>query len=363
MNRYPHVLQFVTSQPWAIRRETLDEMLSILRFRSEGGVFDPDEIRARVDAARSGPREGARGGAVAVIPMYGIISQRASLMSDMSGGMSLEAFMGAFRDALNDPDVKGIVIDADSPGGSVSGIEEAATEIRNARGLKPIVFVVNTMMASAAYHLGAQADEIVASPSSLTGSIGVYSVHEDWSKADEIAGLKRTYVSAGKYKVEGNPDEPLSDDGRAATQQMVDDYYAMFVKAVARGRGVSAATVRDGYGEGRVLTAKRALDAGMVDRIGTLDEAIARVASGRVKATPAATAALTSDEVHAAFNLDAATFDVEWSRADGFVVTECTGVSASPVLPDPLPETLTPELRAIAERQLEIAKARARTHR
>jgi cell division septation protein DedD len=102
----------------------------------------------------------------------------------------------------------------------------------------------------------------------------VYMVHEDWSGWNEQQGIQPTYISAGQYKTEGNPDEPLSDEARADWQQEVNDLYAMFVNDVAAGRSVTAQVVRDTYGEGRTLIADRALTAGMVDRIDTIETVI-----------------------------------------------------------------------------------------
>jgi ClpP class serine protease len=152
-----------------------------------------------------------------------------------------------------------------------------------------MVAVANTQASSAAYWLGSQAHEVVVSPSGEIGSIGVYQVHRDASKAFEGAGIRHTLVKAGKFKTEGNPYEPLGDEARDAAQQAVNDYYGMFVSDVARGRGVAAEDVTDGYGEGRQLTAKRAVKAGLADRVATLGQTVSRLASGRasVKQTQA----------------------------------------------------------------------------
>jgi ClpP class serine protease len=88
-------------------------------------------------------------------------------------------------------------------------------------------------------------------------------------------GVKTTLISAGKYKTEGNPYEPLSDEARAAMQAMVDDYYGMFTRAVAKGRGVSVDAVRNGFGEGRMVSASQAVKNGMADRVATLDQVLA----------------------------------------------------------------------------------------
>lgn len=288
---YGHVLKALTERPWAIQPSMLRLMVEILNFRQAGGSFNPEQIAERLAAARAdnGDRSGAaRVGPVALIPMYGVISQRQSLMSDTSGGTSVEEMRTALRTALADPQVAAIVFDIDSPGGSTDGIPEFAAELRSLRdGAKPITAQVNTLAASAAYWLATSMTEIVATQSGEVGSIGVFAIHEDISRAADAAGVTTTLISAGKYKVEGNQFEPLTDDARAAMQGQVDDFYAMFRADVAAGRKVSAATVDADYGQGRTLLTAAAKDAGMVDRIGTLEQTVSRLQSKRPATVPA----------------------------------------------------------------------------
>ena len=122
------------------------------------------------------------------------------------------------------------------------------------------------MMASAAYWLASAADEVVAAPSSLTGSIGVIVTRADHTGANEKAGVKVTYIATGKAKAYGHPDHPLSADELTSTQRQVDDFYGRLVADVARHRNVSQKAVREGYGEGEVLTALRAVRAGLCTR-------------------------------------------------------------------------------------------------
>jgi signal peptide peptidase SppA len=277
--KYAHILQAVYSRPWAILPSTLELIVDIISFRASGGVLSEDEIQARVAGAQNGPRKGGgQSSTVAVIPVYGPISQRQNLMSASSGGTSVEGIAADFRAALADPAVDGIVFEFDSPGGTIDGIAELAAEIRDARGTKPIVAHANVLAASAAYWLASAADEIVATQTGVVGSIGVFTAHQDLSKAAEEAGVKTTLISYGKYKTEGNKWEPLSDDARQNLQDQVDQIGAMFEADLARNRSVPIDTIRKGYGQGRVLLAKPALAAGMVDRIDTLDNTIRRVA-------------------------------------------------------------------------------------
>jgi signal peptide peptidase SppA len=181
-----------------------------------------------------------------------------------------------------------------------------AAEIRAARGTKPIVAVANTEASSAAYWLASQADEFVSTRSGRVGSIGVFAAHEDESAKAEAEGIRTTLVSAGRYKTEGNPFEPLTDEAKAHMQSMVDEYYSMFVTDVAAGRGLTADAVRSGYGEGREVTASTALEVGMIDRVATTEEIVSEMlAAGRLQAAAMVVpfAAMSAEPTDPAFTL------------------------------------------------------------
>jgi capsid assembly protease len=288
--KYARLIAEFANQPLAIMPEKLDAVMAFLMDQAAGTKYSAEEIQAKVGAeieARAG-RGGYSGGAVAVIPVLGSIGQRMNMMQAMSGGTSTEALNGALRQAMSDPNVSTIVMDIDSPGGGVYGVAELGAFIADAvkSGEKPIIAQVNSLAASAAYWIASQATEIVVTPGGEVGSIGVYTVHEDVSAAAEQAGVKHTIVKAGKYKAEGSRFEPLADDAKAALQKRVDEYYGMFVSAVAQGRSratgarVTAATVRNAYGEGRVVGAEEAVSLGMADRVGTLDDTLKRLVGG-----------------------------------------------------------------------------------
>lgn len=274
--KYQHIAASIFDTPWAITAPKLREITAFIQFAMAGGKFDAEELAARVGSPAPG-RVSRSQGAIAVLPLYGTITQRANMMSDFSGGTSTQLFANAFRQAMADDTIKAIVIDADSPGGSTDGVAELADEIYQARGSKPIVAQANSLMASAAYWIGSACDEIVATPGAQVGSIGIITAHLDESAAMEQAGIKATIIAAGKYKAEGNPTEPLSPEAIADVESRMGYFYNLFTGAVARGRGVSQSQVIDGYGEGRVMTPDTALKAGMIDRIATLDQTLARL--------------------------------------------------------------------------------------
>jgi capsid assembly protease len=287
---------------WAIREEALP-----LVSRWLSGEVPDEQVRAASAGARAGMGSSTVVGGIAVIPLRGVITPAGSFLSLLFGygGGGLRGFRQCLREALDDEQVSAVLIDIDSPGGLTDLVPETAAEIREARGSKPIVAIANTMAASAAYWLAAQADELVVTPSGDVGSVGVYAVHDDWSKWNADFGIKPTYVKAGKYKAEFNPDEPLSDDAKAHLQETVDAYYAMFVADVAAGRGVDEASVRDGFGEGRMVLAQDAVAAGMADSVETFEQLAARLMGN--PASSAGTAAMLAAKLRADEEAAAAT--------------------------------------------------------
>ena len=268
--KYQRIIEAVFNTPWAITPDKYQAICELIKLRSEDKSIENPQIAA-------GPAEFKTDGAVAVIPVIGTIVQRSNMFSEFSGGTSAELIGKQVEAAVQNNKIKSIVMDIDSPGGSVFGVQELADKIFQARQQKPIVAVANSLAASAAYWIGSSASEFVITPSGQAGSIGVLAQFNDMSAYYEKEGIKTEYVYAGKYKVEGNDTEPLSDEARASMQATVDEYYTTFVNTVARNRGVSSKDVRNGFGEGRVLTAKNAKAEGMVDTIATLEQTISRL--------------------------------------------------------------------------------------
>jgi signal peptide peptidase SppA len=301
MSKYARILSELYGRAWAVPEPLLLSMQELLRAQASGTKWSDEEIHSRIEDANartgyearehldfryqtaalnplaaSERRQGriaGRGGRVAVIPVIGLISHRMNLINNVSGpgGTSIQKLQSQFREALAS-DCKAIVLDVDSPGGSVDGVPELASEIYEARKQKPITAVCNSMACSAAYWLASAASEVVCTPSGQCGSIGVYMLHQDESEALKKAGVKITIIKAGKYKAEGNPTEPLDPEAYDNFLSMVNGLYDLFVKGVAQNRGTSQAKVRGGYGQGRSLLAVDAVKQNLADRVGTLDD-------------------------------------------------------------------------------------------
>ena len=241
-----------------------------------GGVVDTSpEAAAKLMPTRRGA------GSVAVIPVRGFLTQRPTLFSMIFGGTSFEGVADEVAAGMRDSSVSAVVLTVDSPGGSVHGAAEAAAKIRAARGPKPLFAVADSLAASAAYWLTAQADEVIGTPSSIVGSIGVILPHQDVSGALEQAGIKVSLIRSGPNKDRSHPAEPLDEEARAELQGKVDHFARMFEADVAKGRRVSVEKVRSEFGEGLTFTADAAQKAGLVDRVATLEEVVRQAANGR----------------------------------------------------------------------------------
>jgi len=263
MNNYSQIVSGITNTAWAIMPAKMDEIMCLVENRIAGidaGDFQAGSKRTRSQFAKT-----------AILPLYGVMSQKMNMMTQFSGGTSTEIFGNWFDDAMADDSVGRVVIDVDSPGGSVYGIAELSRKIFRARGTKPVIAVANSLMASAAYWVASAADEIHVTPGGEVGSVGVIAVHVDKSEANKQDGYKVSYITAGKYKAEGNSDEPLSEEAQGYMQKRVDEYYSMFVSDVARNRGLSTDAVIASFGQGRVVGADEAIKNKMANKKSTFE--------------------------------------------------------------------------------------------
>ena len=271
--KYERILRAIANECWAILPSKLEEIIGVLKCRMTGIDLPPEAVIRR-EAARRQPQQN---GAVGVLPLFGAISHRAGAM-ESSIGTSAEAFGQAFDSLMDNPQVKSVILDIDSPGGSVSGIQELSDKIRSRRGEKKVVAVANAGAFSAAYWIATAASEVVITPSGSVGSVGVLAAHHDKSGFDEKEGIKVTYIHAGEFKTEANPHEPLEDEARSEIQRHVDRHYNMFVSGLAANRGTTEARVRHTFGGGRIVGAKDAVSRGMADRVATLEIIIQELA-------------------------------------------------------------------------------------
>jgi signal peptide peptidase SppA len=279
------VLEILNS-PWAIIPDRLLQIQGIYARRLDGEDPDLPGIEARI--GRPLTNQPAQGyeilNGAALIPLQGVLGQRMNLMTNMSGGTSTQLFARDVQAAAADPAVQSIVLVVDSPGGTVAGTQAAADAVR---GVKPIGAYVQGQMASAAAWIGTAADVVAMdSTTAQAGSIGVVATHTDVSKQQEAMGIKTTEIVAGKYKRIASQYGPLTETGAQAMQDQVDYLYSLFVADVAANRGVTPETVLAQMADGRMFIGQQAIDAGLVDRITSLDALIADLNASAIQSQP-----------------------------------------------------------------------------
>lgn len=217
---------------------------------------------------------------VAVIPVHGTILKSVPEMWKVCGctACGCEELKAAVNMALNDSNVKKILLHIESPGGTVSGVQEAGDVIFDARQVKPVHAYCSDLCASAAYWLGCQAETMAANLTAHVGSIGVYTVYVDSSRAYEDRGYKVHLIASGPHKGAGEAGVPISKDQLEAIQENVDDLATLFKVAISRGRGVTLDTVA-GFATGRTWISPKALETGLIDFVENEDQVISRIAA------------------------------------------------------------------------------------
>ncbi len=273
---YEHLLAFALAHPWNIERSMLQVIAGILANRIAGIEADDATIQAAVVNRKNLPQP--RAGSVFIIPVYGALAPRMNMLTEISGGMSYDKIGASIDAAMADKTVKTVVMDIDSPGGSVPGNTELIAKILRARTKKPFIAQAQFLAASAAYGIAAACTEVFAAPSARVGSVGTYAIHQDLSEALKLRGIKEEFISAGEGKTDGF--QGLTDSARGRIQAMVNSYYSQFVTDVvrSRGQGVTADKVRNEW-QAHVYNAADAKSIGMIDGIATLEETLARVLS------------------------------------------------------------------------------------
>lgn len=264
-------LKFLANEPWAISKDGLELVVAVA---SKDEFFA--EVRERALSALNGEplhntRASEKRGDVAVIPVEGPLFRHANLLTQMSGATSYSALRKDLQVALDDPSIRSILLNIDSPGGEASGTSELAAAIVDGRKKKPIKAYVGGSANSAAYWIASAADEIVAADTAHLGSIGVMAV---FPKAEDNGGIE-LISSQSPYKNV----KPSTDAGKAKIQARIDALANVFIESVAKNRGVSTKTVMERFGKGDVMVGQHAVAAGLADRLGTFESTLAGMVS------------------------------------------------------------------------------------
>lgn len=279
MKNYPQILRRVYNEVWCITPEAHRAICRLLDSRLEGtdqafledGIISPEE-----------PEETARDGA-SIIHVDGVLGQHLSLLEMVCGGADIGVLSRQLDAAVEDANTNRIVLAFNSPGGAYPGIPELTRKIQRIDAVKPVYAFTDSVMCSGAYWLASGAREILSTPSSSVGSIGVYSIYLDESRALENEGLKVNAISAGKNKLMGASFKPMTDEERSKIQADVDRIHIEFKAASNARRKVLAYAM-----EGDVFGGMEALDAGLVTSIAEdLGHAVELTAAATVAAKAA----------------------------------------------------------------------------
>ncbi len=203
-------------------------------------------------------------------PRLGLIRIEGAIMD----AEKFTAWAGALQ---RDGAVAGVLLRIDSPGGAVAPSQEMHAAVKRLAAVKPVVVSMGTAAASGGYYVAVAGSEIFASPSTLTGSIGVRMQLANVQSLMNTLGIKSESMSTGKFKTTGSPFQPLTDEERKYLNALLDDMQAEFVRAVAEGRKLPPETV-SALADGRVFTGRQALEAKLVDRLGDREAAYLRLA-------------------------------------------------------------------------------------
>ncbi|MBL7542936.1 MAG: signal peptide peptidase SppA [Bdellovibrionaceae bacterium] len=208
------------------------------------------------------------------------VSKNSILHMELSGViMNGKRFLKNLKKYKDDKNIKAIVINVNSPGGSVGPSQEIFTEIKRVREetKKPIICVSTGIMASGAYYSAIACDKIVVAPGALVGSIGVIMEFANLEKLYDWAKVQRFTITSGKFKDSGNEFRPMRDDEKALFQNMIAEVYQQFRTTVKDARKLSD-KVMDEYADGRVFTGTTAVKMGFADQEGTFEDAVALAA-------------------------------------------------------------------------------------
>lgn len=273
------IWQRAASTPWAITEDALRNIQQIAERQNRNPEAVATEMGRELENTHAVEfRDG-----IAILSVSGPLFRYANLFTRISGATSYELLAQDFQQAVDDEQVSAILLDIDSPGGEVNGNAEFADLIYQARGTKPIVAYVGGVGASAAYWIASAADEVVAHETALVGSVGTVTKLVDDSEQKRENGI-REYVIASSQSPNKHID-PANEDDRSRVQQTLDDLAAVFVAKVARNRGVSEATVLSDFGQGDMLVGKKAVEAGLADRLGSFESLVAELAPSQQPST------------------------------------------------------------------------------
>lgn len=275
------LIDLVASDGWAITKNALECILSI----ADRVAIDPATVHGamhgkNIEFSSSGNGSSKSGNVntlniingVAVIDITGPIFPRANVFNTMSGATSIESITNDIKEALQNPKVFSMILNIDSPGGAVTGVNELTNFIKASSKAKPVKAYVYGMCASAALWIASGADEIIASETSEVGSVGVVCAFKDDSEKSNRDGIKTIEIVSSISPLKRV--NPSTDEGKIKIQRLVDSIASVFVQSLAVNRGMNEDVILKDFGKGDTFLGVKALANGLIDKIGNFQSVL-----------------------------------------------------------------------------------------
>ena len=282
MSRFSHIASRVFNRPLLMEMSRAEFMFGYLNGRmklgglqTEQGFLSAEQCQAKADSFSPSRVRGSYSvqNGIAIIPVDGSLVHKSGYVDSSSGIRGYDGITAMIEDAVHNTQVKGILLDVDSGGGEVAGVQSLGEVIRIASAVLPVWAHANEMAASAAYWIASSANKVYLSETASVGSIGVLTAHVDHSAAFEQAGLKIKLVHSGKHKVDGNPYEPLPEPVEKSLQAEIDALRTLFASTVASNRKVDVKKIMDT--EAKMYRGQAAVDAGLADKVQSFSSTLA----------------------------------------------------------------------------------------
>lgn len=295
------LLDYVTSQPWAMQFTILQQMANVVERHITGEGLTALEINAIIAQRDQTTEERSyqiTNEGTAIIPVSGIIAKHSHMVNGVSQprGTSIETLRAQLDEALGASEVSSILLDIESPGGCVDGIADFASRIYQASFQKPIIGFIDGLGASAAYWIASQANAIYASQAANVGGLGIYTIVVDTSRRAEALGLKFLIFRSGPHKGVGESGVEVTDENAEALQEMVQAHFEVLLDGVMRGRGEFGLTDQalHDLADGRTYISKVAAKNKLIDGIATFEEALQLIPSLRRKGSASTRTAVSN---------------------------------------------------------------------
>lgn len=279
--RFAHLATRLFNTPLAIRPEKAEVIMAALAERlgvSQIARLDGGPLGASALGGWDEPGYVSDGGydmvsdtGIAMIPVQGTLVQKLGTLRPYSGMTGYDGLRESILRAHADDQVRAIVLDVDSPGGEVAGCFDLVDTIYGLRGEKPTWAILSESAYSAAYAIASAADRIIVPRTGGVGSIGVITMHVDWSRALDDAGFAVTFITYGDRKADFHPEKPLTKEALEAAQADINTMGELFVETVARNRNLSAQAVRDT--QAACFMGESGVSRGLADAVMAPDEA------------------------------------------------------------------------------------------